>query len=179
MITCKFEGCDSKHKAKGYCQKHYRRLQRHGDANHVSAEIGFNNSQHPLYRTWCGMKERCNREANKAYKYYGGRGIKVCESWSKSFQSFASDMGDKPTSGHTLDRIDNSGNYSPDNCQWLTMKEQVSKQGLRCTNKTGVKGICSHSGGYQIKFKGLYVGHSVTLEKAIKTLNEYKIEALT
>lgn len=174
MKICKFKGCDSNHKAKGYCQKHYRRLQRHGDVNHVEAEVGFNNKQHPLYTTWCGMKERCNREAHGAYKYYGGRGIRVCEKWSKSFQAFISDMGDKPTPAHTLDRVDNDGDYSPDNCQWVTMAEQISKQGLRCTNKTGVKGINPHSGGYRIRSKGVYVGHTTTLEKAIKMLNEYK-----
>ena len=171
---CKIENCSGKHKAKGYCQKHYRRLQRHGDVNEVKCEVGYNNKSHPLYTTWCGMKERCSRPENKAYKYYGGRGIKVCSQWENSFQTFLKDMGEKPSPEYTLDRIDNDADYSPENCQWLSMSEQVKKQGARVNNKTGYKGVHLHNSGYQVSIDKKYIGFSKTLDGAIKILNDYK-----
>jgi hypothetical protein len=69
------------------------------------------------YYAWTGMRRRCNNPDNK---YYGGRGIKVCERWGK-FENFLEDMGERPD-GLELDREDNEGNYTPDNCRWVTKK---------------------------------------------------------
>lgn len=75
-----------------------------------------------LYALWSLMRGRCNNSTLAAYRNYGGRGIKVCERWSE-FQNFADDMGDRPA-GTSLDRINNNGNYEPDNCRWATQKTQ-------------------------------------------------------
>jgi len=80
------------------------------------------------YNAYCTMKSRCTNPNVKQYKDYGGRGIKVCVSWSNSFQKFLDDMGPKPTPKHTLDRIDNDGDYSPENCKWSTYHEQRLNQ---------------------------------------------------
>jgi len=75
-----------------------------------------------LYWVWADMKSRCSNKNHKAYRNYGGRGIKVCERW-KSFDNFYSDMTPRPE-GMMLDRIDNDAGYGPENCKWSTRKEQ-------------------------------------------------------
>ena len=77
------------------------------------------------YRSWDSMNDRCN---NPKRKYYGARGIKVCDRWRHSFQNFLVDMGERPE-GKTLDRYpDNNGNYEPDNCRWATASQQNSNR---------------------------------------------------
>ncbi len=79
---------------------------------------------HPLYKTWCDMKERCHLKSAINYYLYGGRGISVCDRWHHSFPNFLADMGEKPGPEYTLDRKDNDGNYEPDNCRWATRSTQ-------------------------------------------------------
>ena len=76
------------------------------------------------YRCWSNMKQRCYTKSNQAFANYGARGISVCDRWMKSFENFLEDMGLKPSSDLSLDRIDNNGNYSKDNCKWSNDFEQ-------------------------------------------------------
>lgn len=80
------------------------------------------------YISWAAAKGRCFNPKNSRYYSYGGRGIGMCKKWVESFDSFLKDMGPKPTSKHSLDRINNNGNYEPKNCRWATPEEQSSNR---------------------------------------------------
>lgn len=82
----------------------------------------------PEYVLWQGMKARCLNPRNKAYRYYGGRGITVCASWLADYTAFLRDVGMRPDPSMSLDRIDNGGNYEPGNVRWATRAEQVANK---------------------------------------------------
>lgn len=87
---------------------------------------GRGKARHPLYRTWSSMHNRCHSPNDSSYSDYGGRGIKVCERWN-DFANFIADIGNRPP-GHSLDRIDNDGNYEPNNIRWATPREQIKNR---------------------------------------------------
>ena len=89
----------------------------------ASKRRGFYKTHPKEYPCYVAMKGRCNNPKKSDYDYYGGRGIKVCDSWNEDFLNFYNDLGDRPE-GTTLDRIDPDGDYCPDNCRWATHKIQ-------------------------------------------------------
>jgi hypothetical protein len=83
------------------------------------------NKSVPEYTSWMHMKSRCGNENNPKFRYWGGRGITICERWKNSFANFLADMGPKPDPALMLDRINNDGNYEPGNCRWATRSQQM------------------------------------------------------
>lgn len=82
----------------------------------------------PEYRIWSHMKYRCENPKCERFPHYGGRGITVCDRWRNDFSAFFEDMGPRPSNKHSIDRIDNDGNYEPGNCRWLLTKAQGRNQ---------------------------------------------------
>lgn len=124
------------------------------------------------YTSWNLMKDRCNNKNNKRYSDYGGRGISICERW-ESFENFIEDMGKKPSSKHSIDRIDNTKGYSKENCKWATKSEQGANKRIYKNNITGHAGVhydkSSNKWRAQIRYggKGHTIGRYETIEEAI------------
>jgi hypothetical protein len=96
------------------------------------------------YQVWECMIRRCHNERTNGYdRYYGGRGIQVCKRWRNSFEAFYADMGPRPSPQHSVDRINNNGNYEPDNCRWATAAEQArNHRNTILIGRLGNKSIC-------------------------------------
>lgn len=94
--------------------------------------------RHVSQAIWHNMIRRCTDPSDLAYQHYGARGISVCDRWLNDFEHFLSDMGYRPCVGLSLDRVNNEGNYEPQNCRWATWKQQRSNQrsrrARRCAN---------------------------------------------
>lgn len=90
------------------------------------AQVTYSHGQRGsmAYQSWASAKQRCTNPNNPAYPRYGGRGVVMCDRWLHDFAAFFADMGERPSPLHTLDRRDNEGQYSPDNCRWATSQQQ-------------------------------------------------------
>lgn len=112
----------------------------HNKETRLKNSVTHGKSKTPEYRTWKSMRQRCESKNNSGYHKYGARGIGVCSRWSR-FENFYLDMGEKPTPNHSIERINNDGDYRPGNCKWATKTEQVRNQRPRNTNTSGVRGV--------------------------------------
>ena len=140
-------------------------------------------SNHELRTTYSMMKDRCTNKNSNRYYRYGGRGIKVCDRWMESIANFIEDMGERPH-GYTLDRIDNDGDYCPENCRWADNNTQAINNG-RKAGKSGIKNIVLHKGFYICRinrYKNQRVFYTSNLDDAIKVrdawLKEYNEDSL-
>lgn len=125
------------------------------------------------YETWCKMKSRCFYKGNNRYYRYGARGITVCDRWLHSFENFYEDMGSKPSKKYSIDRIDNDGNYCPENCRWATAQQQNENQSYH-----GGKGVSFTGGKYVVSMSRrklrIYLGAFKDSVSALSISNKFK-----
>lgn len=91
----------------------------------IAANARHRMSKTPEYIAWIALVQRCTNPRHPNYERYGGRGITVCDRWRGSFENFFADVGPRPGSGYSIDRLDNSRGYEPGNCAWRTIREQA------------------------------------------------------
>lgn len=121
------------------------------------------------YKVWQGMKDRCSNPNRKGYKYYGGRGIRVCDRWM-DFGNFIADMGSRPPERFSIERLDNDKGYEPGNCKWATREEQSKNLQKQARNKSGFVGVDRENNGWTASIrlggKKVRIGHFQTVEEA-------------
>ena len=127
----------------------------------------------PEHYVWRSMIARCNNPKAKHYEYYGALGVTVCSQWLE-YQNFIADMGCRPTIAHQLDRIDPNGNYSPNNCRWVT--RNIQQKNKRSTKRwlfdgqIGTLSECAVRLGISIQLAHYRLRHWGTFEKGKRCL---------
>jgi hypothetical protein len=162
MRLCEVEGCNNKHSARGYCNKHYKTII-------VTSE----------YKTWKDMKRRCYDINYKKSKNYLGRGIKVCDEWLHDYNAFYKYMGNKPGNKYSIDRIDNNGDYMPGNVRWATYTQQARNK--RIQNCNGYPGILATKyntwlAKICVDYKTICLGTYKDIDDAIKARKEAELK---
>jgi len=174
---CEVDGCKSLkvYKSRPYCNAHYIRMRRHGTLEKTYPEVerhGMTYSEE--YKIWQGLKGRCDNPNNTNYKNYGGRGIKVCEEWQNSFESFYNHIGKRPSKKYTVDRINNDVGYEPGNVRWSTYTEQVNNRRINKNNTSGYVGVSWNktlklwAAQITLNYKNIHLGYFKTIGEAIE-----------
>lgn len=176
---CLVSGCSNKYYAKKYCKRHYDLNRRNGSPLIVKKEM-HGMRQTAEYRSWAHLKERCETTSCKRYNDYGGRGIKVCDRWLNSFSNFFEDMGKKPSPKHSIQRIDNNGNYEPSNCKWATPAEQSVGRRVLVSTLAVYPGVRwnKYIDKWQVYFRNKYVGVFLDKDEAIEVKKKIEQEYL-
>lgn len=148
MRTCSINGCNGEHVARGWCGMHYARWRTHGNplkSNRGLISHGDRRKSSPhfyLYNLWHAVRSRC-KPGGKDYKHYSSRGIRVYSLWERDYPAFKrwilENIGERPSPKHSIDRMDNDGNYEPGNLRWATQRVQVFNQRGRPVARSGYR----------------------------------------
>lgn len=169
-MVCRVDKCNENAVTKGLCEKHYQRLSAHGNI-YYSGHRDHRFLDHRAERkTWDGMKQRCYNPKSSSYKYYGGKGIKVCDRWlgKEGFFYFYLDMGDKPSKNHSIDRIDPNKDYCPENCRWANALTQQTNR----TDNNPIPGVRYNANNPNKKWTAFITLHGKRCYKSFRTREE-------
>lgn len=134
-------------------------------------------SHTPEYKTWIGIRDRCNNLNSISAKDYAARGIIVEEPWSSSFEAFLEDMGTKPSQSHTIERVDVNGNYCKENCIWTDDRSlQAYNQRMKSSNTSGRTGVSFYDGRWHAIICGEYIMSTTDYDKALAAREAAEIE---
>ena len=167
-----------------YCKKHFETQADNYKAGKVtkcrSCATKLKNFKHGdsksrLFKIWIGMLKRCTDKKSKSYQYYGGRGITVCDEWKNDYKNFKNwALSNGYNDNLTIDRIDNSKGYSPENCRWVTMDVQFRNKSKKGIGVTFHKRDKKYQAYIKINDKQKHLGYFNTFEEALNARKEFE-----